>query len=229
MGKESRWLRLNANWMRSTWLFVLSAEARLAWVQLLCYVKAEGRAGTAPTIDPLVFSRLNFIGEESVSQMLHAAKADGALTEENGAWTITNWKDYQEADPTNAERQRRFKSKGNADNAVTNRNNSVSLSCATTDSRHISSKEDIGGASRFKKPSVDEVAEYMTKQGLPDARSMAVRFWNYYESKGWLVGKSPMKNWRAAVATWKRVATPTDHGERIVVTRKPGEPREMAH
>jgi hypothetical protein len=29
-------------------------------------------------------------------------------------------------------------------------------------------------------------------------------FFDYYESKGWLVGKSPMKNWTAAMSTWRR-------------------------
>ena len=26
----------------------------------------------------------------------------------------------------------------------------------------------------------------------------------YYESKGWLIGKTPMKDWKAAVRTWHR-------------------------
>jgi hypothetical protein len=27
-------------------------------------------------------------------------------------------------------------------------------------------------------------------------------FVDYYESKGWLVGKSPMRNWQAAARRW---------------------------
>ena len=27
---------------------------------------------------------------------------------------------------------------------------------------------------------------------------------DYYESKGWLVGRSKMKDWRAAVRNWER-------------------------
>ena len=30
----------------------------------------------------------------------------------------------------------------------------------------------------------------------------AERFVDFYASKGWLVGKSPMKDWRAAVRNW---------------------------
>ena len=32
----------------------------------------------------------------------------------------------------------------------------------------------------------------------------AERFFDYYESKGWVVGKAPMKSWRAAARNWKR-------------------------
>ena len=32
----------------------------------------------------------------------------------------------------------------------------------------------------------------------------ADRFVDFYESKGWMVGKNKMKDWRAAVRTWER-------------------------
>lgn len=52
---------------------------------------------------------------------------------------------------------------------------------------------------RFKVPSVDEVKTYITEKGYSiDAEA----FVDYYTSKGWVVGKSPMKDWRAAVRTW---------------------------
>lgn len=54
---------------------------------------------------------------------------------------------------------------------------------------------------RFKKPTVDEIRAYCQerKNGID-----AEYFYNYYESKGWLVGKSPMKSWKAAVVTWEK-------------------------
>ena len=103
-----RWLKLTTNWMESEWLLVLSAESRLAWVQLLCYVKGHGSGGRVKIKSASVFARQNFMGEESVDQMLRAAKMDGAITEDDGSWVVTNWPRYQ-GDETNAERQRRFK------------------------------------------------------------------------------------------------------------------------
>ena len=32
----------------------------------------------------------------------------------------------------------------------------------------------------------------------------AEKFWNYYESNGWRVGKNPMKDWKAAAANWAK-------------------------
>lgn len=53
----------------------------------------------------------------------------------------------------------------------------------------------------FKKPSVEEVRAYCEeRKNKVDAEA----FVDFYESKGWVVGKSPMKNWKAAVRTWER-------------------------
>ena len=54
---------------------------------------------------------------------------------------------------------------------------------------------------RFAKPSVDEIKSYCQerKNGID-----ADRFFNYYESNGWKVGKNPMKDWKAAVRTWEQ-------------------------
>lgn len=54
-------------------------------------------------------------------------------------------------------------------------------------------------SARFIKPTVEEVDAYVKEKGY---RIDAENFVNYYESKGWLVGKSPMKDWKAACRTW---------------------------
>ena len=53
----------------------------------------------------------------------------------------------------------------------------------------------------FRPPTPDQVSAYAAQQGLAiDAR----RFCDYYESKGWTVGKNPMRSWQAAVRNWAR-------------------------
>lgn len=54
---------------------------------------------------------------------------------------------------------------------------------------------------RFVKPTLEEVKAYcQSRQNGVDPE----RFYDYYESNGWRVGKSPMKDWKAAVRTWER-------------------------
>ncbi len=52
-----------------------------------------------------------------------------------------------------------------------------------------------------KKPSVNEIKDYCLKRnnGID-----AEQFFDFYESKGWIVGKTKMKNWQAAVRTWEK-------------------------
>ena len=59
----------------------------------------------------------------------------------------------------------------------------------------------LKGSSRFQKPTIEEIRQYCLEKGY---NVDAEQFFNFYESKGWVVGKSPMKNWRAAVSTWNK-------------------------
>ena len=53
----------------------------------------------------------------------------------------------------------------------------------------------------FTPPKPEEVNEYMTERGTPiDAE----RFCDYYESVGWMRGKTKLKDWRAAARQWAR-------------------------
>lgn len=54
---------------------------------------------------------------------------------------------------------------------------------------------------RFIKPSVKDIADYCNNNNY---NIDAERFYDYYESKGWKVGKAPMKDWKAAVRMWSR-------------------------
>lgn len=52
---------------------------------------------------------------------------------------------------------------------------------------------------RFTPPTVDDVNAYCRERGIAvDAQ----RFVDFYASKGWRVGSSPMKDWKAAVRNW---------------------------
>ena len=56
---------------------------------------------------------------------------------------------------------------------------------------------------RFKKPSLSELKKYFLE--LDSIDESAIMF-DYYESKGWKVGKTPMKCWKSATRNWIRRA-----------------------
>ena len=57
-------------------------------------------------------------------------------------------------------------------------------------------------AKRFQKPTLDELIAYKQKANL--ALTDCEAFFDFYESKGWVVGKNPMKDWQAAMRNWDR-------------------------
>ena len=95
----------------------------------------------------------------------------------------------------------------------------TSASCSTESESKIESESESKGSNarartRFTPPTVEEVAEYAKEKGY--AGFSAQRFVDYYASKGWVVGKSPMKDWRAAVRGW--VSRDSDRQETAVKT-----------
>jgi hypothetical protein len=68
--------------------------------------------------------------------------------------------------------------------------------CGSARRTHTSSAKN-----RFKKPTLEEVMAYCARRGN---NVDAQRFIDFYESKGWMVGSSPMRDWRAAVRGWEK-------------------------
>lgn len=54
---------------------------------------------------------------------------------------------------------------------------------------------------RFVKPTIEEVQAYCKER---NNNVDAERWYDFYESKGWKVGKNPMKDWKASIRTWER-------------------------
>ena len=59
---------------------------------------------------------------------------------------------------------------------------------------------------RFAKPTIEEVSDYCNERNNDvDAE----KFYDYYSSNGWKVGKNAMKDWKASVRTWEKNTTQT--------------------
>lgn len=122
----------------------------------------------------------------------------------DGGWMVLNSKKYR--DIVNREKEKeqtrlrvarhRAKASGNA--YVTVANEKVTVSEAAS----ASSSEATKRSRKPIPPSREEVNLLATKAGLPEDQADA--FWDFYESKGWMVGKNKMVSVAGSMAGWAR-------------------------
>lgn len=186
----------------------MSAEAKLAWVMLICHVKGHGFGGVCKAVEPAAAARVWFMGEESVRQMLIAAQTGGALVVTEGEWTVLNWRKYQ-GDETNSERQSRWREKQkriqnhNEDNALVTKVTLTETETVKETTNVVSSRQKRSKA--FVPPKVEEVAAYMASRGWANSAKRAAQFVSHYETSGWVRGKgTKITNWKACVVTWEQ-------------------------
>lgn len=80
------------------------------------------------------------------------------------------------------------------------------LTTTIEEKKEVNNKKEDTNVSKkkFTPPSLDDVRTYcLERSNNVDAQA----FVDFYESKGWMVGKNRMKDWKAAVRTWERSAT----------------------
>jgi len=78
---------------------------------------------------------------------------------------------------------------------------------------------------RFTPPTLDDVSAYCEERGNhvdPE------QWFDHYTAKGWMVGKSPMKDWKAAVRTWEKSAAKQQPAATVHQVKKTPEEIELA-
>jgi len=71
----------------------------------------------------------------------------------------------------------------------------------------------------FKKPTVNDIKEYcLWRNNGIDAET----FFDFYESKNWLIGKNKMKDWKACVRTWEKRQNKTNNNNTTSHRHKKG-------
>lgn len=78
--------------------------------------------------------------------------------------------------------------------------------------------EDIKKVQRFTPPTHQEALQYFQEKGFNNPVE-ASKFVDFYEMKGWMVGKNKMKNWKAAIRNWTKNMTP------VAAQQQPKRPR----
>lgn len=151
-----------------------------------------------------------FVSPKKIMRMIGATEDDlrillakrFLIVFENGVVVIKHWKmnnyiqkdRYKETVYTEQKRLLNTKDNGSYTECIQNVNTGkVSIGKISVE---------LGKRERnFVPPTIKEVEEYIKQE---EYNVDAEQFLNFYESKGWLVGKTKMKDWKAAVRTWNK-------------------------
>lgn len=115
-----------------------------------------------------------------------------------------------------AKESKKKQTKDNKDKDKDKENNIIPLS----PNGDIPPKGERPPVKRFVKPTAEEVRAYCAERGN---RVDAQAFVDFYEAKGWKVGSSPMKDWKAAVRTWEQ----RDAERKQAATSRPNRQRDL--
>lgn len=121
-------------------------------------------------------------------------------------WKLVNWEFYNnllsESDRRikDAERQRKYREKKQCHTLSQNVTKPYTYASSSTSSWEGSAEGNP--KKKFTPPTLDELKKYAATISM--AETEAEKCFDFYSSKGWLVGKSPMKDWKAAVRNWNR-------------------------
>ena len=156
------------------------------------------------------------LSSKSVMRMIKELKAAGYITQKkvkggHGYFSTYEWDIYESSELTicgtsvrpnfretelpknGTSEERNFRER---DHVLTNNNNK--LINITNDSLEQTNN---GHSQKFAPPTIEEVRSYcLERNNGIDAEA----FVDFYTSKGWKVGKNPMKDWKAAVRTWEK-------------------------
>ena len=135
--------------------------------------------------------------------------------------TICKYDSYQSKEDTEQQTDnKRITNKQQTNNKqITNKQQTNNNNIRNKEIKNIRSKEYNNTISKkFIKPTLLEIEEYCKERNNDVDAS---NFFDYNESKGWIVGKAPMKDWRAAVRTWERNNTTNYNRKGTEIPKKP--------
>lgn len=153
----------------------------------------EVKAGSFITSELKLMDKWGW-SKSKVRNFLDVLQSDGMIVKKSDKKKTTiiveNYSFYQDSQTTERPledhgqtTERPQKDTNNNDNNDNNENNTISTNGV-----------------RFKPPTVEEVMAYCQERKnsiSPEA------FVDYYTSKGWMIGKNKMKDWKAAVRNWE--------------------------
>lgn len=122
----------------------------------------------------------------------------------NEDWRVLNWDKRQYVSDNSTERVRRFrgKQKETQDETFQKQDETVTVTPPEqnrTDTEQ--NRKEHKKSNSFTSPTIDEVKTYCKQR---NNHIDAETFIDFYTAKGWVVGRTKMKDWKAAIRTWEK-------------------------
>ena len=205
----------------------LSTLAKLVFIGLFSQADDEGRGRAKPIyIKSILFpydEKVRLIDiETALSEIaLNLSVTFYSVGNGNEYYSLNNWENWQTIDkpkPSKIPSPKGFENIPGfiGDESATNRRR-VGDASRLKEKKGKGKEEEKekentskGRSPRFVPPTVEEVSLYCRERGN---RVDPQKFVDHYTSNGWMVGKTPMKDWKAAVRNWEKNAINLRFGE----------------
>lgn len=143
----------------------------------------------------------------SLDKLKITSEITSKTTSQYSIITVVNWDCYQENNQQNIQQiTSRITSRITTTKEYKNKRNILTIN--NKDNYSISNSSDFEKSQSpkrettvFKKPTIEEIKQYCNEN---NKHVDPVAFWNFYESKNWMIGKNKMQKWKSAVCTWDR-------------------------
>lgn len=195
----------------------------LIWIMLLTMAGRCNSGGkiflteNIPYDAKMLADELDF-KENTVAAALKNLEQLDMIAVDNGFYTIVGWGEYQNVDGMDKVREQtrkrvaEFKKNKKLQAGNVTSNAEVTQGNATEEEREEEKEYNtlsISACTRdaptkapyFTPPNIEEIREYCVSR---NNNVNPEQFYDFYESKGWMVGNARMKDWKAAVRTWER-------------------------
>ena len=178
------------------------------WSYLITYVDDYGRGSADPELlKGIVFPRRKGVTEAQIKKAIDNLASAGMVilyeVDDDLYLYFPNWSKHQQirAKKSKYPEPENICNQVISDDGNSPRNRESESNTESESESESNTSSARASASRFKPPTVEEVAAYCLERGN---HIDPQRFVDHYTSNGWKVGKNPMKDWKAAVRTWEK-------------------------
>jgi len=212
--KKLPWFRFHAtDWLTSPTVQLMTRAQKSMLIDLLCYIHGSGNCRLQAT-QAQAARLLKIFESESEefdhvwNQLIECPESPDCVTHPKmWLWYLSDRECSKRRSYAGKVSAAKRKSNSNSTGGQQDSNKEVTETQQDANRNSTESQQDVYDSlsksnSNFKIPDIKEVIEYFEKKGSNE--SEANKFFLFYDSKGWHVGKNKMQRWKSCASLWVR-------------------------